>query len=565
MQPPSIVSGVSFRKKLREGQLRALSHRNVLSGTGHNVKLPTGYGKTLTACGVYSIRQKNLHTTRMLYLVPSRTQLDQFILGGPLDLADAGVVGERKILDIGFFPNSEVIKRHRTNAHQVFAATIQYAATGDGLKLCNELMEQGQWMIAVDEYHHYGVDKAWGKKVREMNANFVLAMSATPYRPKDDSAFGKPDVTVTYREAVKEGAVKPLRGHAYNYKIDAVDEDGNVTTYTTDELVREAGGDTPEAIEKFRIQRKMRWSPKYVSPLISIPITRMESERITTGKTLQALVSAMCVSHGELVCSQIKGMFPHLVIDWVGTGPNGRSDKVNAEILQRFCPPKPIDGSLRPKPEIDVLVHVGMAGEGLDVVNVSEVMLLRTASFNNSIYQIIGRGSRYLPGVTCHVSFDGSTAFAVGEKFNGDIIKGMGEALEYAMDYAPVDEDAEEEKPENGNEFPPELPNEPVISIQDMELLNIDSGTEGVRMMAKLRRASNTAKSDPVDYEALEHDPNDPGWQIIIKNFQMMQANMAAEYNEKSVIASGKIQSTTRLVMRLVSPEAVAVRSKRPV
>ena len=564
MQPPSIVSGVSFRKELREGQRRTLERDEVLNGSGLNIKLPTGYGKTLTACGVYSISQSNNLATRMLYLVPSTTQLNQFILGGPSDLYDAGVAGPRPIMDIGYFPDYEVIKRHRTNERQVFAATIQFATTSGGLKLCKELMEQGRWVIVVDEYHHYGVNKAWGKKIRELNANFILAMSATPYRPDDDSAFGEPDETVTYIEAVKEGAVKPLRGHSYNYKIDAVDEDGNVTTYTTDELVREVGSDSAEAIEKFRIQRKMRWSPKYVSPLISIPIERMVTERIDAKRKLQALVSAMCVSHAELVCSQIKGMFPYLVCDWVGTGPNGRSNPENEEILKKFCPPKPVDGSARPDPEIDILVHVGMAGEGLDVVNVSEVVLLRTASFNNSTYQIIGRGARYLPGVTCHVSFDGSTAFAVGEKNeDGEMVKGIGSALEAAMDYASFNGE-EDKKPEDNNDFPPELPDDPEVSIKDMELTSIDSGNEGVRMMAKLRRATNSAKTDPVDYDALERDPNDPGWQIIIKNYQTMQGVMASEYDEKAKISQWEdlvnyaVSNATGVALKLMRADPAA-------
>jgi superfamily II DNA or RNA helicase len=539
MQSPSTVSGVSFRKKLRRGQLEAVGHQNVLTRPSLNIKLPTGYGKTLTACGVYSIRQHHGLVSRMLYLVPTRTQLDQFVGSGSSDLVDAGVTGPRQIVDIGYFPGHEVIRRHRKNECQIFAATIQYATTVDGLKDCMELIEQGKWMLCIDEYHHYGLEKTWGQKIKQLQVNFTLAMSATPYRPKKDSAFGEPDVKVTYRQAVDEGAIKPLRGHAYNYKIDALDKDGNVTTYTTDELVKEAGGDSPDAIERFIVHRKMRWSPKYVSPLVYVPITRMEAERCTTGHKLQALVSAMCVSHAELVCGQIRGNFPHLICEWVGTGPNGRSNKENEDLIKRFCPPKKFDGSVRDEPEIDILVHVGMAGEGLDSVNVSEVVMLRSASFNNSTYQIIGRGSRHLSNTTCHVSFDGSTAFALGEKTNGDMIKGVGKDLEYAMDYAAsIDtEDVDDEDAEDQNPFPPELPDDPEIHIQDMELLNIDSGDEGVKMMAKLRRSTNSAKHDPVDYDAIDRDPDHPDWQIIIKNYQAMQGVLANQYNEKSVIA----------------------------
>lgn len=77
-------------------------------------------------------------------------------------------------------------------------------------------------------------------------------------------------------------------------------------------------------------------------------------------------------------------MFPELSVEWVGTGSNGRSDKDNRDILRRFCPPK-VDGKRRKQDiDLDVLVHVGMAGEGLDTVFVSEVIHLNPANRNNS-------------------------------------------------------------------------------------------------------------------------------------------------------------------------------------
>jgi len=130
----------------------------------------------------------------------------------------------------------------------VFAVTAQalIKAAGD---IVRALMETGSWMITVDEYHHYGMEKSWGKAVTSLNYSFLLAMSATPYRPDEDSAFGPPDVVVSYREAVEQACVKPLKGHSYVYKIDAVLQSGEIQTMTTDELVKDAGSDKPADIE----------------------------------------------------------------------------------------------------------------------------------------------------------------------------------------------------------------------------------------------------------------------------------------------------------------------------
>ena len=67
--------------------------------------------------------------------------------------------------------------------------------------------------------------KCWGRAVLGLNRAFLLAMSATPTRPDDDSAFGIPDVSVKYREAVEEGVIKPLSAHAYSYRIETVSEE----------------------------------------------------------------------------------------------------------------------------------------------------------------------------------------------------------------------------------------------------------------------------------------------------------------------------------------------------
>lgn len=579
MQPASTVSGVSFRKNLRDGQLRTFQRPEIVDGSPKlNIKLPTGYGKTFTACGVFAIRQKNLKSNRLLYVVPSTAQLNQFISGAPQELAAASMQlpDGFKITDIGFTSEADVLLRHRRNECHVFATTIQYLNQG-GYNVVRNLLEQGHWMGCIDEYHHYGIEKTWGQRISQLPFSFLLAMSATPYRPKEDSAFGAPHISVTYREGVKEGVLKPLQGHAYDYRIDAVDDQGNVKSYTTSELVDEVGDDSPDKIEQFRIKKKMRWSPKYVSPLVRIPIDRMLTQRQTTGQhTLQFLISAMSVSHAELVCEQVRSQFPHLRIDWVGTGEFGRSKEDNERILKLFCPPKP-QGLFekRPAPELDGLVHVGMAGEGLDAINISEIMFLRTASFSNQSNQIIGRGARILHDVAgnaviCNVNFDGSTELARGTKVGNDVIRGVGSAMIDAMDLLPsAEEDGDDDDGGNDDDdmFPPALPPEPGIHIQHMELIGIDSGDLGVRRMADLMRVlhDQSKSKRKIDFDGMEKDDAHPDWQFIIDNFITMQNIMAKEHDEKAIVAQWKdaveaaLSNITAVVIALMAERGTRI------
>jgi superfamily II DNA or RNA helicase len=515
------MSEMSFPKKPRSGQwsvIEECKNRLML-----NAKLPTGYGKTLAACYVYSIKQRLGLANRLLVIFPSDSQLEQFVRDGHRDLRDAGVSGPVKIIDVRH-AGARAVRDHRKNLAQVYVITIQSLIESRGFQNVTDLLETGQWMIVVDEYHHYGIEKAWGRTALGLNRSFLLAMSATPTRPGDDSAFGQPHVTVKYRDAVDEGAIKRLVANAYSYRIETTNEETLQTQiWTTEELTREAGGDAPETIERLRIRRKMRWSPRYVSPLVSIPIERMIKDRIATGHNLQVHITAMCVSHAQIVCEQVKTLYPELRVDWVGTGLNGRPSEENEDVLKRFCPPKDDDGIRHP--ELDVLVHVGMAGEGLDSIHVSEIVLLCNASICNRILQIIGRGARNLPGVECHVSFDSSSEFAAK--------KYVGSAIMDAMDFdPPLKEDDDEGCDDGDDEWPPEPPADPDIRIENIELLHIDTGNEGVQRMARVLEQHGA----DLDFAAMRNDPAHPHWQTVINDFRTMRKIELEGHDERAIV-----------------------------
>jgi superfamily II DNA or RNA helicase len=511
---------LSFPKKPRLGQASVIQECRVRLLL--NVKLPTGYGKTLTACYVYAVKQSSGLANRLLIIFPSEAQLDQFIGDGHRDLRDAGVTGPTKIVDIRH-AGRRAYRDHRSNIAQVFVITVQSLIEQRGLENVIELLELGQWMVVVDEYHHYGISKTWGRTILGLNRAFLLTMSATPSRPMDDSAFGIPHVSVSYRDAVKERVVKRLCAHAYSYRVETVTTDTLETQiWTTEELVKAAGGDE-EKIERLIIKRKMRWSPKYVAPLVTIPIERMLAERRTTGHKLQVLISAMCVSHARLVAEQITDWYPELRVDWVGTGQDGRDVDVNRRVLKEFCPPKDEDG--KRTPTLDVLVHVGMAGEGMDSIHVSEVVLLCNASVCNNILQIIGRGARYLPGVGCNVSFDSSSEFAIKQY--------IGEAIMDAMDFVPPQPDLEPPKPSSSDDdWPAEPPADPGVQIANIELLHIDSGDDGVQRMARLMELHGAQ----LNFDGMRKDPSHCDWAVAIDVYRMMRRKEAEAHDERAII-----------------------------
>lgn len=529
MESPSFMSWMPCAKALRKGQREVLEHLELNREKSLNVRLPTGYGKTLVAACSYSLLKHYGDVNRLLYIVPTSAQLQQFWNDGSSDLAEAGVTGNRVPFHINY-SSYQAIQGHRNDTVQIFVTTIQsmYQHGQAVAETVRELMKTGRWMIVVDEYHHYGVEKSWGNAINALPAIFRLAMSATPYRRNKDDAFGRPDIEITYQEAESEGVVKTLECHSYIYQIDAILPDGIVQTFTTEELAHEAGSDTPEAIEALKIKRQMRWSPKYISPLIHNPLDRLLHTRAHIPLPCQALIGAMCCSHAELICDQIKTMYPYLRIDWVGTGPHGRTEEQNREIITAFCPPKK-DGARDPSQvALDVLVHVGKAGEGLDSVFVTEIIHLNQAKLNNQNNQENGRAARLLPAIgkelqKARINVDSTSDYA---KYTGtQIMRAMDElAPELEID---ID-------PEPRGEMEP-LPEEPAIRIFDMRCIRIDRG-EVERMAHAL-----IPLIKEWDESALA-DETHPVWAAAEAAYRKMREKEAVLHNENAENAQWRDQ-----------------------
>ena len=90
-------------------------------------------------------------------------KLDQFVCDGHRDLADAGIHGPVKIVDVRH-AGSRALRDHEMNIAQVFVITIQSLIERRGMDNIIDLLAVGQWMIVVDEYHHYGAEKMLGPR-----------------------------------------------------------------------------------------------------------------------------------------------------------------------------------------------------------------------------------------------------------------------------------------------------------------------------------------------------------------------------------------------------------------
>ena len=394
---PIVSSEEDFRRRLRKGQQELLEYCKKTKSKQLNVKWPGGYGKSLGIALAFRAMIERGNCDRLLIVVANDTQRRQILNDFQQDAADVALN-----LPITWKVSNEIstFRASEKGVAVVFVATIQQisAASKAVINYVIELTRhQGfRWMVAADEYHHYAEEADWGDSLKSVVAEsvFCLATSATPYRDGNATIFGKPDLEVTYSQGVAEGALKPIARRCYEYRIDYIDKDGNPVQFTSEEL-RLAMASTKN-IDLFQAKKSLRMSNKYVIPIVSEPLYRLRTRRNQTGKPLQMLVRAMSCEHAQRTCEQIRSLCDDLKVDWVGTGPDGRSDEENQSIISDFCPRKDARGN-RPDPKLDVLVQVGMADEGFDSIMVVEIVDLHIVTLEGAstkTKQFYKRGTR---------------------------------------------------------------------------------------------------------------------------------------------------------------------------
>lgn len=379
------------------------------------VRWPGGYGKTTGIALCYMILRAYGRVDRLLVVVGNDQQRAQFRRDFPKTCKKLGMtIAGGSVWS--FDKSARGIRMSALDRCEIYVTTIQ-TVSATNKKATDSLLDligdSHSWMLAADEYHHYAQEKDWGRSLQRVcqNTEFRLALSATPDRDGNATIFGDPDLEVTYREAVDQCAVKKMYLRRYHYSVTATVAGGKEVEYTTDKLRQQLND---ESLSDFEERVGLRYTTNYLHPIVLGPLMRLQNRRIACGLPLQMLVRAMSCRHAKHVCEVISEVAPGLSVDWVGSGPNGRSDEENERIIAKFVPPA------GQSPQLDILVQVQKVGEGSDSVNVCEIVDLSLASINgasNQLKQFIFRGSRIIPGLSeqeqyCYVNVGSDASIA---------------------------------------------------------------------------------------------------------------------------------------------------------
>jgi hypothetical protein len=386
----------SFYAKLREGQKAVLDFiKNHPLVSLITAQLPGGYGKTIAAYAAYIAKREAKSVDRLLMVVANLTQVNQILRECRQDLNDFGIkvrTDSQGIPVYHYRNDGQSVLYARNGTFEIFVTTIQSVDAGVKNGTVFSLLRTGNWLLFLDETHHLADDFSWGETVKLLfgEIKFVLAVSATPLREDLRNVFGKQgtDVCLNFQRALDEGNVlKDIKIRALDFNIKSFQFEGDITYKASDLGTGKVLGNAREATEQTKLRRFWDFINPLLNKAFQRTIERSAQMRIR-GKIL-VRVSRQWIA--EEVAKMVSGRFG-LSADWIGC--DLRDEATNQAVIERFLMEDGDD-------KLDVLIQVGMAGEGFNCKRIITLVDLTAprSVFGIQTKQFILRGVRWMPGI----------------------------------------------------------------------------------------------------------------------------------------------------------------------
>lgn len=409
-----------FRRLAKKGYEPRVGQRkfwDVLSTVNKNTYLavlPTGYGKSDTALGAYLIAREQSRVNRMLIVVPSDTQRQQYVndligsvarMGGTLSVFKDGTTGKSCAACL---VRHEISDWRLTweNKCEIFVTTVQSVLSDESFY--RELMKKGKWFTFFDEYHKLNREEAarWGKAALGVQGEIIIGMTATPVRSDNSPTIfdgTTVDVVVSFRDAYREKAIRGVIAHVEHYFVDMLDSNGNPERITTETLRN------VQNFDDYQVRRDLRFIADYLSSMLSAAHDCMVVKNLRHTGQHQMLVFAMNLDHAQHVSGLLNAVYGAGFSDWVGVR---RNDAENDNVLTRYQ-----------ENRLPCLVQVDKATEGFNNKRASVLVFLNLLRKNTiKAIQGAGRGVRR-NGAIAEFTDDVCDMFASADTEMADLIQ----------------------------------------------------------------------------------------------------------------------------------------------
>lgn len=343
--------------------------------------LPTGYGKSFVAVLSYQILKDLGVVDRLLLVVPTTVQQDQYVSNIKGDASLLGI----EIRDVVMCEKEAYeIDLSRRNESDVFVTTVQKLKD---FTYFYELTKKNNWLVIADELHHLADDSTWANGFTNLNYERIIGLTATPLR-KDKKKLlvsKDPDVVIGVTDAIEENALRPFRLEVCDYEIEITCgvEDDDVIRVSLSEIEEEIKQRGYKNIQDWELKRQVRYSQKYISGLFRKSLSVYYELEALYPKQNQILVFAWTCEHAKQVVN--------IINDTVGDenfakaiGVGVHDEQTNKAIVQEYLDNK-----------IPCLVQVNKAGEGFNNPrSVIGIFLNQISTDTPTLQQQLGRFMR---------------------------------------------------------------------------------------------------------------------------------------------------------------------------
>ncbi|AHF05828.1 DEAD/DEAH box helicase [Desulfitobacterium metallireducens] len=369
--PVFIEGNQKLRKPQIEAYLKIQGHFKEKPNEQALVVLPTGTGKS----GLISIAPFGVSHGRVLIITPNK--VTRASISKTMDtLEDNFWINSDVIFNIEDNPilvayDKDVLDSELEEADIVYT-NVQKLNPNFSNSLLNRVGPEHFDMLIIDEAHHSPAN-TWQSAIKYFNKAKVLHVTGTPYRGDGVVVPGKKIHETKLSEVMEQRYVKWLRNSTIgSTEISFVKDDGKILTLE----------EAKELNDEEWVQKSVALSDECSLEVIRQSIKELDQlKKLSPNVPHKIMASACNIAHAkrlEELYSQER-MVPILI----------HSNMPEAEQAKRF---KDIENH-----KCNVVIQVGMMGEGYDHKYLTIATLFRPYKSLNMFAQIIGRVLRAIP------------------------------------------------------------------------------------------------------------------------------------------------------------------------
>lgn len=366
------------------------------------IQLPTGTGKS----AVIAIAPFNLSTGKVLVLTPNlklASQLDEDI-----DITSENNIYEKlKLFDTETLEELEIFALRLENTanfsdieeHQIIISN--YQQLGDVEKWFKGREDMID-LIIIDEAHHQKA-KTYQEIIKFFKNAKIVSMTATPFRSDGKPLEGKNIYTYHFRDAIKKGYIR-------NIKVSNVSPEEVSLSFTGEDSQNYALEDIVKMKEEAWFRKGIALSQDCCDSIAQKAVEKLNIlKKEFPNDSHQIIASAMHVRHAR---EQVKSAFEKLGLN-VGIVSSYHKD-TNDQTFTKLSQGK-----------IDVIINIGMLGEGFDHKPLGVAAIFRPFATLNPYIQFVGRviranGSTKHCYVVSHLGLNQSKRFDEFKLFDNE-------------------------------------------------------------------------------------------------------------------------------------------------